>query len=156
MNQHTPDRPHDTTFEIVLPYPSPPLSENKRMHWAAEAEIKRDVRQYVWAMCRKANLRRPAEHVSAQLNWRPARKTRADADNPTPTMKVVVDALAPQRDAYRDRRGKLHPGVVGYGLIVDDVPEYCSRPETIFHPKVDGQPARLWVELLIWYPQENA
>lgn len=150
MNPFRPIRDPEAVVEIDFPWKSPPLSLNKRLHWSVESKHKQAIRETIWFCLKERKVRRPAEHVEIGLNWIPSRKGDYDTDNPVPTLKVIVDALKPQADAYRDKRGRIVGGALGYGLILDDTPRETTRPEIAIHPS--NGIGRCWVELRIWYP----
>ena len=121
------------TLTFELPYPSPPLRSNKRLHHMAEHRIKRDIRTvgHIAAINHMHN--NPGTYplpyqVDIRMIWTVPTKHRRDASSGAPTIKSWVD------------------GVVDAGLLHDDSwvwvkREYCEiehRP---------GQPMALRVEI---------
>lgn len=76
-------------------YERPPLSLNKRMHWAVANRHRQELREAVeWGLRtvkRPESIRRP---VRIALVWQVKDKRRRDLDNPAPSLKVCVDAVA--------------------------------------------------------------
>jgi hypothetical protein len=112
-----------TTHLIDLhPFLAPPLSLNRKMHWAKEERIKADLRTLVRARCRI-----PAtDHIHVWLRWQPRVKRNRDGDNPTPTIKPCVDQL------------------VKCGVVVDDTTEHVTHKPLELLPACKDQ-ARLWL-----------
>lgn len=102
-------------WHLSLPYTSPPLSLNSRLHWAKKARITKaliaDVRMLL--IYRKV----PAlDEATIWLEWTPATVRRRDTDNLEPTRKAGIDAI------------------VAAGLLPDDTPEYVRRTENRILP----------------------
>lgn len=89
-------------WSLMLPYDRPPLSLNKNMHWAKQRELERQIMDDVQWLARAAKLPKGLRYVEITLLWAPSVKRTRDTDNPTPTLKKVID------------------GLVKYGLIPDD------------------------------------
>lgn len=81
---------------IPLPYPSPPLRSNKRLHWRAEHKLKADIRQAGRLTCRSWMSGHPGEYplpyrVDVLMVWTvPTRHVR-DSDSGQPTLKSWQD-----------------------------------------------------------------
>lgn len=113
---------------IPLPWPTPPLAQNDRQHWATKArafaQAKTEAR---WAI--RAARVTPIVGAVVTLHYRvPDRRTR-DADGPAPTLKACLDALVDERV-----------------LPADDwvcVPACGIR----IHPPEKGMPGSLWLQL---------
>lgn len=105
-----------TWHTLWLPYATPPLTANQRLHWAAKARTTADVRRTAMLLARAAKLPQGFEHVTIELHYTPRDRRRRDASNLMPTQKAVVD------------------GLVDAGLVPDDTPEYVT--ETI--PTIDS------------------
>lgn len=108
------------TWQLKLPYDRPPLSLNKSMHWAKQRKIERQIMDDVQWLARFAKLPKGLEHVRVELIWQPSIKRTRDTDNPTPTLKKVID------------------GLVKYGLVVDDDVSHVESACLI----LDVQPGR--------------
>lgn len=113
------------TYRIDLPWTTPPLSANQRMHWAQRANVTRDVRQVACLLAR--NVPR-ADRLVVTLHYRPRDIRRRDSINLYPTLKACVD------------------GIVTAGVIEDDDTAHVSTPEPVIHPP-DGSKAAMWLEL---------
>jgi crossover junction endodeoxyribonuclease RusA len=79
-------------IELSPVFTTPPLSLNRKMHWAKENRIKADLRTLVRARCHIP----PAQHIDVWLRWQPRVKRNRDGDNPMPTVKPCVDQLVAQ------------------------------------------------------------
>lgn len=91
------------TWTLPLPYATPPLTLNKKMHYHKVAEWKRQIKGDVMLLARAARMPRNQLHrVLVQLVWTPSVKRPRDTDNPTLTLKPCID------------------GLVAYGLVPDD------------------------------------
>lgn len=78
---------------IPLPWKSPPLTLNQRMHWATKARETARIRSIVALLAKGLTINPPIE---VELVWTVPDRRRRDVDNPASTVKVCVDAL---RDA---------------------------------------------------------
>lgn len=106
-------------WELALPYQRPPLSLNKRMHWAAERHIKDDLQNAVgWLL--KGHKVPALDEATIWLEWTPGVARRRDTDNMELTRKACIDQI------------------VDSGLIPDDTPEYVQRPENVILPVQRG------------------
>ena len=123
------------TYTLDLGYESPPLSMNSRMHWRAEARIKKDIRYTAWALARQAKLPTGCAHVTVGLHYRPKRNYRQDADNLMPVLKAACD------------------GLVDAGLVADDTPQLMSKLMPVIHPAEKGREGSLWLTVTIGAPQ---
>ena len=144
---------------IDLPFSAPPLSMNDRGASRgaafAKAKIIRDIRNHIVEQARAQCLPIMVDYVTIQLHYRPRDNRRRDSDNLTATLKPCADALTPGKPArISPRTGKPIPAQPGYGMILDDTPEYCAKPEPIIWPAVKGQPGKLWVTLT-WTPADQ-
>lgn len=116
------------TWTLELPYASPPLRDNDRMHWAKKANITKMLRQAAFVLAVNALPPLPirADRVSVTLHWQPATNRRRDQLSIAPTLKPLVDGLVDAR------------------LISDDDTEHCElscRIEPV------AKPARLWLTI---------
>ena len=95
------------TWTIRLPYSTPPISLNSRMHWATANRIKSEVAYHVTIGVRRARI--PAcGAIHVQLGYVPRDKRTRDPDNLMLLHKICVDAI---------RRA---------GVVLDDSPEYVT------------------------------
>lgn len=112
------------THRINLPWTTPPLSANQRMHWARKASTTRGLRQAGALLARNAPR---TDRLIVTLHWRPKDRRRRDRHNLYPTVKALVD------------------GLVDAGIVPDDDTEHVSTPEPVIH-QPDGEPG-MWLEL---------
>lgn len=119
-----------TVYEIDLPWSSPPLSLNQRLHWAARARKTAEVRgaAHVLAKQHRLHVGGPHPHVEVTLHYRPRDNRVRDVDNPIPTLKACCD------------------GLVDAGVVVDDAPTHMTKHMTVIHES--GEP-RLWLVVAI-------
>ena len=89
-------------MQITLRYPPAKLSPNKRLHWAARAQIVAKYRRECWALTRVV-LAQHFENLSRTLNPRPLPvkitfhppdKRRRDRDNMIAAFKAGADGVA--------------------------------------------------------------
>lgn len=126
------------THVIPLPgYSAPPLSQNRRQHWAAERKIKQQLQGVVLQWAQAVKLPKGRQQVAVTLHWEPSVERRRDVDNYFDTVKPCIDAL------------------VRYGLVSDDDHRIVT-PQVKIHPVAAlqrlhfiglarKQPARLWL-----------
>ena len=109
-----------TAYAIhTFPWPSPPLTMNQRLHWAAKAKLTAMVRE---AAALKLRGFPPVHRVEVTLTWVVRTKHRRDAENPIPTLKALCD------------------GIVDAGVVLDDVPELMTKhmPVIRYDPTVEA------------------
>ncbi|WP_280465970.1 hypothetical protein [Nocardia brasiliensis] len=132
------------TVVIELPWSAPPLSMNDRGASRGAAFAKaaktREIRETMVALAVHENLPQGVSFVTLQLHYQPRDNRRRDTDNLVATLKPLADALTPARVLGR----KVTPG---YGMIPDDTPVYCAKPEPIIHAPVKGEGGRIWLEI---------
>ena len=107
---------------LWLPYATPPLTANQRLHWAAKARLTADVRRTAMLLARAAHLPRDCEHVTVALHYTPRDRRRRDPSNLMPTQKAVVD------------------GLVDAGLVADDTPDYVTETSPTIDPPTREAP----------------
>lgn len=118
-------------FTIALPWRSPPLSLNDRMHWRPKFEkTKRVQGEARWAI-RTALGRRSVRLAAAEvvLHWRVPDWRARDLDNLSATLKPAIDALVDEA---------VLPG--------DDWRRVLMSGSRI-HPPEPGQRAAMWLEI---------
>jgi crossover junction endodeoxyribonuclease RusA len=103
----------------------PPLTANKRLHWAVQNRRTREIKDAVgWRA--KARMPRNLEHITVQLVYQPQDRRRRDPSNLMPTQKAALDAL------------------VEVGVVRDDTPEFVTEQiPTVLEP--DGGDRGLWL-----------
>jgi len=114
-----------------LPFDSPPLRSNKRLHHMAEHRIKQDIRQAGFIAGRRAIMGSIAPitvPVFIRMVWSVPTKHRRDADSGQPTLKSWID------------------GIVSAGLLSDDNWQCVPRAwcEIEHHPR---EPMSVRVEI---------
>lgn len=109
------------SWTIRLPYTTPPLTSNQRLHWRSEYAIKKALRQAVTLAARAQNIP-PLESAHIVLVYTPRDRRRRDSHNLVPSVKVAVDAL------------------VALGILKDDTPEYLSESMPIIAPPDRNDP----------------
>lgn len=112
-----------TTYRLVLPWSTPPLTQNQRHHWSVRNRKTREIRETVAWLAKAARIP-VCEHLTVQLVWAPGDRRRRDGDNCAPTVKACVDALArgPRKD------------LIGLDLVPDDTPEHVTVLPTLIEP----------------------
>lgn len=93
-------------WTLHLPWKSPPLTLNQRMHWAVKARLTKEVRLIAKVKARGIP---DLERCSVELVWYVTDKRRRDADNPVLTLKALCD------------------GLVDAEIVPDDTPEYMTK-----------------------------
>lgn len=117
---------------VALPYLSPPLSANQRMHWSVRGRVTREVRSTAAWIARHTKLP-AADRLTITLHYRPSTKRRRDAHNLYPLVKALVD------------------GLVDAGIVPDDNTEHVSTPEPVIHPPTESGTPSMWLN--IEYPE---
>lgn len=109
-------------WELELPWKSPPLSLNQRMHWAVKARLTKEVRLVGFAKARGSKIP-DLERCSVELVWYVNDRRRRDVDNPVLTLKALCD------------------GLVDAEVVADDTPEYMTKlPVRIeYRPRTERQ-----------------
>ena len=116
------------TWTLRLPYTTPPLSLNQRLHHMVKARITVDVKDATGLLVRAAKV--PAcEHIRVTLHYVPRDNRRRDADNLVATSKVCLDAI------------------VRAGVVPDDNPQYVDHRMPIIELANPKDP-HLWVEIV--------
>lgn len=107
-------------FVIKLPYNRPPMSLNEHMHHMKAVRVKREIKSDIGWLLRHHKLPRPTDRVHVTLLWVVKPNRRRDTDNPTPSLKPMIDAL------------------VEYGLVADDTADVVSSECKIQPPTETG------------------
>jgi hypothetical protein len=90
-------------------------------------------------LLRRAHAPRDADFVRVQLHYLPADNRRRDTDNCVATLKSICDAIAAGT--------AKNPG---YGIVLDDTPQYMSKPEPIIYHHPPKTSPKMWLTLTIW------
>lgn len=119
------------TVTITLPWPTPRLSPNRRLHHRVRARETAAVRSNTrWlAKARRDQFGGLTTPFSVRLNYRPARAGRRDAGNLCLDSKACID------------------GLVDAGLAPDDTGDYVHELMPKLHPAEPGHPGLLWLDI---------
>lgn len=118
-------------YVLELPWTRPLLSLNDRPHPLRRAEYVKTMRETAHILAKANNLPRDKTHVIVTLFWLPPDNRRRDAENPIPVLKALCD------------------GLVDYGLVPDDTPDFMTKLMPIIVPRKKGDKARMWLEIVI-------
>ncbi|WP_187974048.1 RusA family crossover junction endodeoxyribonuclease [Corynebacterium poyangense] len=113
---------------IPLPWATPPLTANQRHHWARRAQIVKETRNMARYKAREKQLPKCLKKIRVELHYYPQNKRRRDADNLVPTLKALCD------------------GLVDYGIVKDDTPEYMEKIMPIIHTPRKPAELKLYIE----------
>lgn len=113
-------------WELNLCRVRPPLSMNRRMHWAVAMRAKDELQADVWKLLKHHKIPR-LDKASIWLEWTPGTVRRRDTDNPEPTRKACIDAIVLTK------------------VLIDDTPQYVTRPENVIHEPQRGKPSLILV-----------
>lgn len=103
------------TWTLRLPWATPPLTLNGRMHWATKARVTAEVRAAVNVLARVARI--PLlNHVHVRLHYVPRDGRRRDQDNIVATLKPCLDGLVDAR------------------VIPDDTPQHLTWSPPVIDP----------------------
>lgn len=94
---------------LYLPFETPPLNANQRLHWAKKAQLTREIREATRLLAMSAKLPKGATHLDVEMVVTPKTRARRDADNLVPTLKAACD------------------GLVDYGIVPDDTPQWMTK-----------------------------
>lgn len=80
---------------LHLSWPSRPLWQNTRTHWAQERDAKAKSRREAWAVAMEAGAHRlQIERPILRFAFHPPDKRKRDAHNMPATMKAAIDGIA--------------------------------------------------------------
>jgi crossover junction endodeoxyribonuclease RusA len=105
------------TWELVFPWPTPPLSANHRMHWSRRAALTKQIRSTTYLLAMHEHIPSMGR-VSVELEWFVKDRRRRDSDNTYPTFKACCD------------------GIVDAKIVPDDIPRYMDK----LAPKITNDP----------------
>ena len=117
-------------WTLQLPWKSPPLTLNQRMHWAVKARLTKEVRLIAKVKARGIP---DLERCSVELVWFVTDKRRRDADNPVLTLKALCD------------------GLVDAEIVPDDTPEYMTKLPV----RIEYVPKRVQAGMALVIREEN-
>lgn len=99
------------TWSLALPWRTPPLTLNRRLHHMAEHRIRQQVKHAATVLARVQRI--PRLHaITAELVWLKADNRTADSDNIAPTLKPALD------------------GLKAAGVLLDDNSDHVLRTST--------------------------
>jgi|SRR5215471_5315460 len=113
-------------WKVPLPYASPPLSLNDRLHPMVKHRWTKKLRGDAHVLALGYRLPRGLARVHVVLHWAPPDSRRRDTDNPVATLKPIIDGL-------RD-----------YGLVHDDDAPHVSSECVIEAPT---RPGTTWLTI---------
>ncbi len=95
MSSTDPMRP-EGELRVTLPWPSPSLSPNARLHWSRKAPMVRTARKAAWALTLEAGARQMSvsSNPCLAVEFCPPDKRRRDLDNLIASMKAANDGIA--------------------------------------------------------------
>jgi len=114
---------------LELGYSKPPLTLNQRMHWAPKARWVKQLSDDAQLLATSSKLPKHLDQVGIVLHWQATTRRPRDSDNPTPTLKALID------------------GLVRYGLVEDDDSEHVTSGCVI---EAVAPTARLWLRIVEW------
>lgn len=114
----------DVPMVIELKTGVRPLTHNDRLHWRAKADRVREIRLAAGFTAKAMRIPK-AEHITVQLNYRPAARSVTDAPNLTATSKPAID------------------GLVDAGVVPNDTDEFVTEVMPVIR-KGPGK-RRLWM-----------
>lgn len=86
------------SITVTLPWPTPKLSPNARVHWAPLAKAKAEYRLACFSLCREAGLNAgmfgDSDEIMLTLEFVPPNRARRDADNCLASMKAGIDGIS--------------------------------------------------------------
>lgn len=109
------------TWVMKMSWVKPPLSMNDRPHHRVKAKLTKEMREETLLRARFHKLPKGCARVRVTLIYRPADRRRRDAINLAPVLKAVED------------------GLVDYGLVPDDTPEFIEPAMPVIEPPLPGQ-----------------
>ena len=106
-----------------MSWTAPPLNLNQRLHHRPKARITAEIKDETLLRARFHKLPKGCSYVRITLIYKPHDRRRRDAINLTPTLKAIED------------------GLVAYGLMPDDTPEFIDPVMPIIESPDPGQRA---------------
>lgn len=106
-----------------------PLTQNDRHFWATKARMVKDIREGVHWAAKAAKLPTGVQHITVQLNYRPAGRSVTDAPNLTATSKPAID------------------GLVDAGVVPDDTDRHVTEVMPVIHDGPGDRRCWLTVEV---------
>ena len=128
--------PPDNRCRIRLPWTKPILTMNqsttsKGALYARNAKVQ-NLRQAISVLAHIHDLPKGCTYARVQLCYLPPDNRRRDTDNLVATLKPLCD------------------GLVDYGLVSDDTPQFMGKPEPIIWRRRKGDQVGLFLEIECW------
>lgn len=121
---------------ITLPWVKPPLSMNQTTTSKgavyARNKTTREIRQTIQLLAQSRRLPHNCRYSRVQLGYVPADNRRRDTDNLVATLKPICD------------------GLVDYGLVKDDTPEFMGKVEPVIWLRREYEQPRLVLVVECW------
>lgn len=115
------------TWQLAIPAPAVMYSANTRVFWRRTYEARKEWRNASFLYATKARLPKSLAKVRIDVVVHFTVNRNRDNENYSPHVgKPIADGLA-----------KPHGAAPGYGLIVDDTPEFLDGPFITIGAKVD-------------------
>jgi hypothetical protein len=95
-------------YTLQLSITRPPLSLNVPMNHYAKARIVRELKDEAHTRCLALKIPKGCKQATYTLTYHPSDLRSRDTDNPTPTLKALID------------------GATRYGVTADDSSEYVT------------------------------
>ena len=114
---------------IQLPWTKPPMSMNDRQHYMVRARLTKSIRTKARTLARASRLPVGLAHVDVALAYRPRDRRRRDTDNLMPVLKALCD------------------GLVDYGLVPDDTPDFMTKHMPRLEEPQKGAGGAMWLEV---------
>jgi crossover junction endodeoxyribonuclease RusA len=115
-----PTAPEPRHWTLPLPFHTPPLTLNQRLHHMKKWRKEQEVQAAALVLARKYKVT-PCDRISVELHWRPKTRRARDGDNLFATVKPLVDGL---RQA---------------GVVTDDDSTRVEHRNPVIHPAEPGQ-----------------
>lgn len=123
----TTSHPSDGYWVLTLPWGTPPLSLNDRIHWSTKSTWTKTLRQTAWALAKQAKIPPLPKGCQVGLVYEPPDRRRRDEDNLFATLKPLAD------------------GLVDAGVVADDTPDLMRKECRITDPV---QPSKLTLHVI--------
>jgi crossover junction endodeoxyribonuclease RusA len=91
---HPPGKGNAAMITIELPWPSPLLSSNARVHYMARATATKDAKHVAWWRTRAVTGTLPAQTLPVTITFHPPNNRRRDRHNCQDMVKAAIDGVA--------------------------------------------------------------
>lgn len=107
-------------YELKLPWTSPPLTMNQRLHYRVKAKLTKEIRDAAFLLAKHHKVPKHCGRIRVTLVYHPTDRRRRDAINLAPTLKAIED------------------GLVDAQVVPDDTPTYIDPVMPIIADPVKG------------------